>query len=188
MVAEWEIRPCFYFSSKITWAATWQNQQNDYAPSKDSNQPGHPPSLIRVFAVRMKKARVLSYPSSTQRRLWSDWADAQADLSVCWAHTHFVGFVMSQLAFPIFCFVCTCSLVFFCIKIKKSFIHQCNFGGKWLKCRLAGRGLLANTNPAKTQNSMHLCAFLTESLSAAVCKPRTQGFFSKEADQTTLTT
>ena len=26
---------------------------------------------------------------------WSDWADAQADLSLCWAHSHFVGFVMS---------------------------------------------------------------------------------------------
>ena len=26
------------------------------APSEDSDQPGHPPSLIRVFAVRMKKA------------------------------------------------------------------------------------------------------------------------------------
>ena len=25
------------------------------APSKDSDQPGHPPSLIRVFTVRMKK-------------------------------------------------------------------------------------------------------------------------------------
>ena len=24
-----------------------------YAPSKDSDQPGHPPSLIRVFAVRI---------------------------------------------------------------------------------------------------------------------------------------
>ena len=52
------------------------------APSKDSDQPGHPPSLIRVFAVRMKKALVLSYPKSAQRRLWSDWADAQADLSL----------------------------------------------------------------------------------------------------------
>ena len=34
------------------------------APSKDSDQPGHPPSLIRVFAVRMKKHWVLSYPLS----------------------------------------------------------------------------------------------------------------------------
>ena len=58
---------------------------------------GHPPSLIRVFSVRMKKAWVLSYPLSAQRRLWSDWADAQTDLSVRWAHNHFVGFVMRQL-------------------------------------------------------------------------------------------
>ena len=40
-----------------------------YAPSEDSDQPGHPPSLIRVFTVRMKKALVLSYPLSAQRRL-----------------------------------------------------------------------------------------------------------------------
>ena len=54
------------------WATTWQNQQSECAPSEDSDQPGHPPSLIRVFAVRMKKAWVLSYPLSAQRRLWSD--------------------------------------------------------------------------------------------------------------------
>ena len=82
---------------EMRWAATWQNQQSDCAPSEDSDQPGHPPSLIRVFAVRMKKAWVLSYPLSAQRRLWSDWADAQADLSLRWAHTHFVGFVMLRL-------------------------------------------------------------------------------------------
>ena len=75
----------------------WQNQQNECAHSKDSDQPGHPPSLIRVFAVRMKKPWVLSYPLSTQRRLWSDWADAQAYLSLRWVHTHFVGFAMSWL-------------------------------------------------------------------------------------------
>ena len=28
---------------------------------------------------------------------WSVWADAQADPSLHWAHTHFVGFVMSRL-------------------------------------------------------------------------------------------
>ena len=48
-----------------------------------------------VFAVHMKKAYVLSYPLSAQWRLSSDWADAQADLSLRWAHSHFVGFVMS---------------------------------------------------------------------------------------------
>ena len=54
------------------WAATWQNQQNGCAPSEDSYQPGHSPSLIRVFAVRTQKPWVLSYPLSAHRRLWSD--------------------------------------------------------------------------------------------------------------------
>ena len=62
------------------------------APSKDSNQSWHPPSLIRVFAVRLKKARILSYPLSARQRLWSDWADAQADLSLRWAHMPFCWF------------------------------------------------------------------------------------------------
>ena len=38
------------------------------APSEDFNQPWHLPSLIRVFAVRMKKAWVLGYPLSAQQR------------------------------------------------------------------------------------------------------------------------
>ena len=50
------------------------------APSEDSDQPGHPPSLIRVFAVRLKKARILSYPMSALRILWSDWAH----MPFCW--------------------------------------------------------------------------------------------------------
>ena len=64
------------------WAATWQNQQNGCAPSEDSDQPGHSPSLIRVFAVRMKKAWVLSYPLSAQRRLWSE--SSLGAHSFCW--------------------------------------------------------------------------------------------------------
>ena len=39
----------------------------------------------------MKKPLVLSYSLSAQRRLWSDWADVQADLSLRWVYTHFVG-------------------------------------------------------------------------------------------------
>ena len=41
----------FMLDSNIR-ATTWQNQQNECAPSEDSDLPGHPPSLIRVFAVR----------------------------------------------------------------------------------------------------------------------------------------
>ena len=65
---------------------TWQNQQNECAPSKESDQPGHPPSLIRVFAVRMKKAWVFSYPISAQRSLWCPgWSESSLGAqSLCW--------------------------------------------------------------------------------------------------------
>ena len=81
------------------WATTWQNQQNECAHSEDSDQPVHPPSLIRVFAVRSMGSQGPKVSSCGQRRLWSDWADAQTDLSLRWAHSHFVGFVMSRLIF-----------------------------------------------------------------------------------------
>ena len=69
----------------MKWAATWQKQQCGCASSEDTDQPGHPPSLIRVFAFSIKKHWVFSYPLRAQRRLWSDWVDAQADLSLRWA-------------------------------------------------------------------------------------------------------
>ena len=61
-------------------------------PHDKTNKVECPPSLIRVFAVRTKKAWVLNYPLSAQRRLWSDWANAQADLSLRWAHMPFYWF------------------------------------------------------------------------------------------------
>ena len=39
---------------------------------------------------------------------WTEWVDAQADLSLRWAHNHFVGFVMSQLI---------CFSVFYCKRV-----------------------------------------------------------------------
>ena len=81
------------------WTASWKKKKMACAPSEDSDQPGRPPCLIRAFAVRMKKAWVLSYPLSAQWKLWSDWANAQVALNLRWAHTHFVGFVMRRLIF-----------------------------------------------------------------------------------------
>ena len=77
-------------STHNIWAATGQNQQNGCVPSKDSDQPGHPPTLIRVFAVRMKKPWVISYPLSTQRRLirlgrCPGWSDSSLGTHLfCW--------------------------------------------------------------------------------------------------------
>ena len=63
-----------------------------FVPSEDADQPGHPPSLIRVFAVRSLGSLGPSFASGGQRWLWSDWADAQADLSLRWAHRSFCWF------------------------------------------------------------------------------------------------
>ena len=74
-----KIRSRFFLRLRYTndkWAASWQNQQLCAQQRLRS----------AWAAVRMKKAWVLSYPLSAQRRLWSDWADAQADPSLGWAH------------------------------------------------------------------------------------------------------
>ena len=85
----------------MIWAVTWQNQQSDCAPSEDSDQPGHWQSLIRVFAVRSMGSWGPKLSSCGQRRFWSDWVDAEADLSLRWAHPYFVGFVMPRLNYQI---------------------------------------------------------------------------------------
>ena len=60
-------------------------------------------SLIRFFAVRSMGSEGLWLSSCGQRRLWSDWADAQADADsedsdqTGWITSHTVGFVMRQL-------------------------------------------------------------------------------------------
>ena len=46
--------------ARVYMSRDMTNQQNGCAPSEDSDQPGHPPILIRVFAVRMKNHWVLS--------------------------------------------------------------------------------------------------------------------------------
>ena len=91
-----------YHQVPTIWAATWQNQQNECAPSEYWDRPGHLPSLIRVLAVRMKKPWVLSYPMSAQRRMirlggCPDWSEYSLDAhSFCWfchvvAHICFSG-------------------------------------------------------------------------------------------------
>ena len=55
-------------------------------PYRDSDQPAHPRSLIRVAAIRLKKPCTLGYPKCAQWRFWSDCTRAQADLNLCWAH------------------------------------------------------------------------------------------------------
>ena len=128
IVVDWDVKPQIKQTNKFSYdhlnniEPPHDKTNNDCAPSEDSDQPGHPLSLIRVFAMRMKKAWVLSYPLSAQRRLWSDWADAQADLSLRWAHSHFVGIVMRRLILYKYISLCTSDRVFpFSIKLQHYF-------------------------------------------------------------------
>jgi hypothetical protein len=36
------------------WAASWQNQHNEFATNMDPDQPARPRSLIRISAVRLQ--------------------------------------------------------------------------------------------------------------------------------------
>ena len=88
----------FNINDFYIWAASWQNQRSDCAPSENSDQPGHPPSLIRVFACAQWVAKDPMFLHADSED-WSDWADVQADLSLRWAHSHFVGFVTRRLIY-----------------------------------------------------------------------------------------
>ena len=79
------------------WAASWQNQQHDCAPSEDSDQPGHPPSLIRVLAVRMKKLGSLATHWAHSKD--SDQSERMHRLIWVFAGRicQFAGFVMRRL-------------------------------------------------------------------------------------------
>ena len=62
-----------------------------YAPSEDSDQPGHPPLATHL----------------AHSEHWSEWADAHANVSLCWAHmpfcwfchatAHYIGFTFQRL-------------------------------------------------------------------------------------------
>ena len=73
-----------------------RKKQNECAPSEDSDQPG-----IRL--VWSESSLCAQWVAKDPSFLHADsedsdqTADAQADLSLHWAHSHFVGFVMSRL-------------------------------------------------------------------------------------------
>ena len=67
------------------WTSQWENVPSDMCANKDSNQPAHLRSLIRVFIVRMKKFCIFYYSKCAQWWFWSDCANAFADLNLGWA-------------------------------------------------------------------------------------------------------
>ena len=81
-----------FVNSYLKFSKTSKINKDTLSQCMTKRTEWHSPSLIRVFSVLIKKAWVLSYQLSAQQRRWSDWADAQADLSLRWAHMLFCWF------------------------------------------------------------------------------------------------
>ena len=80
---------------------TGNSNQMSHHMTKPEKLPVHPAKtqinlginpVWSVFAVCMKKHWALNYLLSAQGRLWSDWMDVQADLSLRWVHLSFYWF------------------------------------------------------------------------------------------------
>ena len=76
----------YSFSKNFTYSQCQKTYLPTSAPSKDSDQPAHSICLIRIFVVRILDSQGCEMSSCGQRKLWSDSAAAQADLSLFWAH------------------------------------------------------------------------------------------------------
>ena len=107
----WSREEGYYFTDVIPervciWASKWQNQQNHLWAQRWLRSVWASISLIRIFAICMKKYWVLIYQLSGQQRLirldrcqgcWSDWRMPRL-IWVLAGHTeHFVGFVVLRL-------------------------------------------------------------------------------------------
>ena len=82
---------------------------------------GHVASAQSDQSLRCPHEETLgpSYPLSAQWRIWSDWADAKAHLSLRWAHMPFYWFCneAAQLLKPVMfvsVLLCKCSVAFQC--------------------------------------------------------------------------
>ena len=96
-------KPFVRASSSSIWATSRQNQQNDCAPSEDSDQPGHPPSLMRVFPCAQWVAKDPSFLHADSED--SDQTERMANLSLCRAHRSFCWFCRAAAQLLLFAYV-----------------------------------------------------------------------------------
>ena len=66
-------------------------------PAKTQIRLGRSESLLSAWRKLGSLATHWAHSKDSDQTGQSDWADAQADLRLRWAHSHFVGFVMRRL-------------------------------------------------------------------------------------------
>ena len=84
--------PIFTFSLQIIVPTQDKTYNKTCVTSKDSYQPVHPPSMARVLVYPSLDSPEAVKGTCDQRRLRSDCADAQADLSRRWSHKSYSRF------------------------------------------------------------------------------------------------
>ena len=99
---------------------------------------------IRLVWSESSLSAWISYPLSAQRRLWSDWANAQADLSLRWAHTHFVVLSCRGSYFTIPCF--TQPFLHFQLNCSLEKLNLAWNGLHWQGARALASGLRVNNS------------------------------------------
>ena len=87
---------------------------------------------------------------------WSDWADAQADLSLRWAHSHFVGFIMRWLKYTFW--------------VSAQFTLQLSIDCFQYKITYALCNWHSNLSIKTTYGSFENCARTYENVSFAICE------------------
>ena len=74
------------------WATSWQNQQNDFCAQRRLRSAWASAQYGQSLRLRSVGSLGSNFASGGQRWLWLDLADAQADLSLRWAHRSFCWF------------------------------------------------------------------------------------------------
>ena len=118
----------------IFWAASWQNQQNGMCAQRKLRSAwasAHSDQSL-PFSVWKKLESFATHWALSED--WSDWADAQADLSLGWVHSHLVGFVMRRFIFTYRWHCCSSSPVDW---LRWQFLPQFTVT-TWLRPRLEG--------------------------------------------------
>ena len=124
----------YLFTFLMTWLIYCHNTFNTdkpqhdktnkmaHAPSKDSYQHGHPPSLIRVFTVCSLRSQGPNASSCGQRKLWSNsgscphWSQSSLEALVILLVLSCCGLNVSKAVLLLCCFfIINVTICFFCL-------------------------------------------------------------------------
>ena len=93
LMFSWRNKKSIMWIPLLSVAMAHTKSYHNTATSKDSDHPVHPPSMTRVFSfIPFLDSLEAIESTCDQRRLYSDCADAQTDLSLRYSHKSYCRF------------------------------------------------------------------------------------------------